>query len=237
MFLLLEAHEAPSASKGKRNESLTDGALGETLGYLLQGVDPVSEPLLWRSLEDKIMGYFSKSSPVNATKVSAKIVDALVNGNPACLSRVLPLLLDNDVVSLNCSHDKLAFRLRLAGGAVRSCQGMVTFEQSHPSAVVCLHHFLSALHVSHYIHHLSPIYSSRRIRLSGLTGAPPGALHDKQPCTNWTHREARQKSYLQARQGDAERTHCHLSQRYPTVVRSGRGRVAPVGHPQQLGTC
>ena len=26
-------------------------------------------------------------------------------------------------MTLNCSHDKLAFRLRLAGGAVRSCQG------------------------------------------------------------------------------------------------------------------
>ena len=69
VFLLLEAHEAPQAGKGKRRESITDGALGETLGYLLQAVDAVSEPLLWRSLEDKIMGYFSKSSPVNATKV------------------------------------------------------------------------------------------------------------------------------------------------------------------------
>ena len=69
MFALLESHEAPQAGKGKRQDSITDGALGETLGYLLQGVDPVAEPLLWRSLEDKIMGYFNKSSPVNATKV------------------------------------------------------------------------------------------------------------------------------------------------------------------------
>ena len=69
------------------------------------------------------MGYFSVNTPVNATKICAKIMGTLVNGNPACMSRVLPLLLDNDVVALNCSHDKLAFRLRLAGGALHFCQG------------------------------------------------------------------------------------------------------------------
>jgi len=58
--------------------------------------------------------------------VSTKLIDALVNANAGCVERVLPALLDADVLSLACSHDKLAFRLRLAGGALRACQGAGT---------------------------------------------------------------------------------------------------------------
>ena len=118
-FLLLEAHEAPQK---KKKESAIDGAVGETIGYLLQSVDAAADPALWDSLERKVLQYFSKSTPLNAAKASAKLVDALVNANPPCIARVLPAILDKDILSQSCSHDKLAFRLRLAGGALRSCQ-------------------------------------------------------------------------------------------------------------------
>ena len=74
----------------------------------------------------QILGYFKRSTPVNAAKVSTKLIDALVNAHAGCVERVLPALLDVDVLSLACSHDKLAFRLRLAGGALRACQGAGT---------------------------------------------------------------------------------------------------------------
>ena len=56
-------------------------------------------------------------------KVSAKIIESIINGNPAALPRVLESIIDSDVASGSCSAEKLAFRLRLAGGAVRSAQG------------------------------------------------------------------------------------------------------------------
>jgi hypothetical protein len=98
--------------------------VSEAVGYLFQALDPSAEPELFSTLETKILTFFKRSSPINAVKVSAKLIESVVNGNPASLPRVLEVLIDSDIATGNCSAEKLAFRLRLAGGAVRSAQGV-----------------------------------------------------------------------------------------------------------------
>ena len=120
VFALLEAHETPQ--KGKKSNAV-DGGVGEMIGYLFQAVDSTHSNILLKSMEDKVIGYFKRSTPINAAKISAKIIDSVVNGNSKSLVPILQVLLDSDVVKGDCSHEKLAFRLRLAGGAMRSSQG------------------------------------------------------------------------------------------------------------------
>lgn len=120
IFSLLDAHEEPQ--KGSR--SAVDGGIGETIGFLCQSISPVTEPALWALVEGKILDYFKSSSPINAVKVSGKIVESLVSINPSCLIRVLKSLLGGDIVNGSCSHDKLAFRMRVAGGGLRASQGL-----------------------------------------------------------------------------------------------------------------
>ena len=120
IFSLLGAHEEPQ--KGSR--SAVDGGIGETMGFLCQSISPTTEPALWALIEGKILDYFKTSSPINAVKVSGKIVESLVSVNPTCLIRVLKSLLGGDIVNGSCSHDKLAFRMRVAGGGLRASQGL-----------------------------------------------------------------------------------------------------------------
>jgi hypothetical protein len=68
------------------------------------------------------LDYFKQSTPINGVKVSAKIIESLVNANPSALNTILNSLLDSNVKEGACSIEKLGFRLRLAGGALRSSQ-------------------------------------------------------------------------------------------------------------------
>ena len=120
IFALLDAHEDPQ----KGSSSAVDGGIGETLGFLCQAINPSTEPALWALVEDKILDYFKRSTPLNAVKVAGKVVESLVSENPSSLNRILSALLTTDVANGSCSHDKLAFRLRIVGGGVRTSQGL-----------------------------------------------------------------------------------------------------------------
>jgi hypothetical protein len=141
IFVVLEAHEEPQSG---RKGTAVDGGIGGTVGHLFQAVDPVLEPLLWSTITSKILDYFQHSTPINAVKVSGKIIECIINANPSSLSQVLAVLLDKKVVE-NCSPDKLAFRLRLVGGATRSSQGYALVEEN----LTVLKPFLT----SEYTHH------------------------------------------------------------------------------------
>lgn len=139
IFSLLDAHEDPQ----KDSRSSVDGGVGETFGFLCQSINASAEPVLWNLVENKVIEYFKKSTPLNGVKVAGKIIESLVGSNPSCLQRVLGALLDSDIANGECSHDKLAFRLRLVGGGLRSSQGL------SPAVISTLTPFFT----SEYTHH------------------------------------------------------------------------------------
>mmetsp|Transcript_274 Transcript_274/g.332 ORF Transcript_274/g.332 Transcript_274/m.332 type:complete len:2038 (+) Transcript_274:135-6248(+) len=152
IFALLEAHEEPQ--RGKKG-SMVDGGIGETVGYLFQAIDSAADPALFKLLQDKILDYFKQSTPINGVKVSAKIIESLVNANPSTLNVTLDSLLDSNVKEGACSIEKLGFRLRLAGGALRSSQGYAAkaenFEILKPFfSTVYTHHAEKAVRKSAY---------------------------------------------------------------------------------------
>ena len=62
-----------------------------------------------------------QSTPKNSAKEWSRVVEVLTWSDAAALPRVLDVLLDTDVRLLACSADKLAYRLRVVGGALRRC--------------------------------------------------------------------------------------------------------------------
>ena len=86
-------------------------------------------------MQSKVIEFFQNTTPLNAAKASAKLMEAMVTSDPAILPHVLNALLTVPLSSsgsssssslVECySAEKVAFRLRLAGGALRcgtSCQ-------------------------------------------------------------------------------------------------------------------
>ena len=88
-------------------------------------------------MQSKVIEFFQNTTPLNAAKASAKLMEAMVTSDPAILPHVLNALLtvplsssgsssSSSLTLVECySAEKAAFRLRLAGGALRcgtSCQ-------------------------------------------------------------------------------------------------------------------
>lgn len=119
VFLLLEAQEA--RQKGQRENSIVS-SISETVYYLFAGIQ---HPTLRAALEGKVINYFKKSIPTNAAKASAKIFEYMIAFNPSSLERVLEELLLDVTSAEQISGEKIAFRLRLAGGAVRQATAQV----------------------------------------------------------------------------------------------------------------
>lgn len=124
IFLLLETQD--SHVKGAKESPLAS-SIAQCVGYLFQAL-PLPSSLckddreMREAVENKLIEYFAKSTPLNAVKVCAKIMDSLVFTNPKILERILKILLNDDVLQATLGGEKLAFRLRLAGGACREAQ-------------------------------------------------------------------------------------------------------------------
>lgn len=152
LFALLEAQEA--ALEGAKPSPLA-GAIGQVSSYLFQALRPLSglpeddsQQTQQRearvALQEQVRKYFTTTTPLNGVKGSAKLVEAMVTCDPALLPDVLRDLLcpstataasptgaeamevDTTASLLGAfSSDKLAFRLRLAGGACRAATSEV----------------------------------------------------------------------------------------------------------------
>lgn len=126
---LLDSQETPH--KHTRQSPLI-GRISECVAYLFQSMnvnDATAEDIsefidIRSSLEDRLLTYCKTTAHYNAAKTLAKIVEIAVATNPM---KLLPIfvseLLDNDVRTLSCSFEKVAFRLRLVGGACRNATG------------------------------------------------------------------------------------------------------------------
>ena len=84
---------------------------------------------LYPFFKEKILDYFAKSTPLNACKVSAKIVESVVCTNPGILPRFLQSILNKDVLSISYSTEKMAFRIRLAAGACKQSGGVALTQE------------------------------------------------------------------------------------------------------------
>ena len=140
IFTLLDAREEPQ--KGQKDGG---SSIGSCMFSLFRSIDPLQEPVLWAFVEKKILDYFKNSMPQNAVKISSMIFDALTNVNASSLNHILVTLLDSDVLNGVCSTEKLAFRLRICGGALRCCQGKIL----EPENFAIISHFFK----KEYTHH------------------------------------------------------------------------------------
>jgi hypothetical protein len=131
LFLLLDAQE--ERQKGQAS-SVLSGAMCECSFQVLQAIDC---PVLRRLVTDKLLARLTQTTPVHAAKTAAKLIEFIVASDPAShppaalisdkerpvggvLRSVLLQLMAGDVcVPGKVSPAKLAFRLRLIGGAVR----------------------------------------------------------------------------------------------------------------------
>jgi len=158
LFAVLEAQE--QAVEGAKASPLA-GALGQCATYLFQSLRPLPsnsctqtaqdlQSQLRREMQQKVRNYFVTSTPLNAAKASAKLVEAMVTADPIMLSGIVsdlllpsaaaghqqtqqqpqqqesqlpisvPVVLELPQMLLNTySYEKVAFRLRLVGGACR----------------------------------------------------------------------------------------------------------------------
>jgi hypothetical protein len=142
IFALLEAQEA--TVEGAKPSPLA-GAIGQVASYLFQSLRPLpgrgdddAQQIQQRdvrlAVQEQVRKYFASTTPLNGVKGSAKLVEAMVTADPSILNDVLKELLCPHLTSSSkvteedptaallaaFSADKLAFRLRLAGGACRA---------------------------------------------------------------------------------------------------------------------
>eukprot|EP00605_Chrysophyceae_sp_TOSAG23-4_P000346 GSChrysophyteH1.ASY1.ANO1.393.1 assembled CDS len=119
IFEVVEAQDEPK--KGNKAAHIV-GFVAECTALLFQSCsqyDDSSTSSMRAILENKVIEYYKHRLPVNAAKLSGKIVSCMTENNPKCLPRLLSALLDEDIVNATCSAEKISFRLRLLAGAVR----------------------------------------------------------------------------------------------------------------------
>ena len=137
LFAVLEAQEV--VVEGAKPSPL-DGAVGQVASYLFQALRPLpglaeSDPAqqkqttLRLNVQAQVRKFFNSTTPLNGVKGSAKLVEAMVTSDPSILHSMLTdLLVTNNNTSTGIvtsllhaySADKVAFKLRLAGGACRA---------------------------------------------------------------------------------------------------------------------
>lgn len=120
VFLLLETQE--EAVKNAPSSPL----IGNTIYFVsvfMQALtlgDPLRD-----AVEEKIIDYFLKSTPLKAAKISAQIIENLVTTNPNKWAVCVTTLLDEGVLSASYAAEKIAFRIRLVAGACKQASGEV----------------------------------------------------------------------------------------------------------------
>ncbi len=142
LFAVLEAQEV--VVEGAKPSPL-DGAVGQVASYLFQALRPLpglsendpaqqKQSALRLSVQTQVRKFFNTTTLLNGVKGSTKLVEAMVTSDPSILHSVLTDLLVTNTSSTTSttttdivtsllhaySADKVAFKLRLAGGACRA---------------------------------------------------------------------------------------------------------------------
>lgn len=125
-FALLDAIE------GKQEGRKVSGGIGpnmcECIGFLFQsmGTGPTAQ-----QVQAQVLEHFRKNTPSNATKVCGKLFEYMTAARPdAVLGAVIDAFLDKDTLTPgNSSTDRVAFRLRIVGGACRGSTGSTLVAQ------------------------------------------------------------------------------------------------------------
>lgn len=117
VFNFAENREKPRENEAKSHSSPsnTGAALCEAIDVVCSSADDEVHAMITK----KVLEYLKSGLPVNAAKEMAKLLEALVGRSPCILPDVIEVLIDDDIINNKCSYEKLAFRLRLIGGALR----------------------------------------------------------------------------------------------------------------------
>lgn len=124
-------------NKGNKNQHhLIAGSIAECCGHLFRSLKSghenraSSDDYLYTLLENKIIECCIKSSNYHSGKTLSKILRALGANNPSSVTNIFSALINDEVLNLSCSNEKLAFRLFLIAGICRSA-GDALLPHSH----------------------------------------------------------------------------------------------------------
>ena len=124
---IFEVVESQDELKKDQKSPAINGYINNCIEHLFQACswDKASGYALRTRLENKIVDYYHMSTPLNAGKISSKILATVTEFNPECTTRLLAGLLGPDILDGTCSSKKLAFRIRCCTGAIRCTSSQV----------------------------------------------------------------------------------------------------------------
>ena len=132
VFNLAENREKPRGNEARHHNSPsnTGAAICEAVDIVCSAMDDETHEIVTK----KVLEYLKSGLPINAAKEMAKLLESLVARRVEILPDVVRTLIDDDVRNNHCSHEKLEFRLRLLGGAVRraGAASIAVMEQISP---------------------------------------------------------------------------------------------------------
>jgi hypothetical protein len=200
-FAVLEAQE--QLVEGAKPSPLA-GAIGQCSTYLFQAMCdlpglPAEHPLQRKQravrlqAQTQVRRYFASTTPLNGVKGCAKLLEAMVTADTSILPDVVAELLDAggaaaasagtgevavaaaaDKLLSSYSADKVAFKLRLAGGACRAGTGAAI----SPSLAQLLHPILTSPLFCHHEEKVVRVATGKLLKdvLKGLTSIYPTNL-------------------------------------------------------------
>ena len=115
IFMLAEKREVPRKSGNSQHSMNIGASISETVEVFFSAVDDE----MHARATSKVLEFLRSSLPMNAAKELASMLASIVASRPSTLPVIVDTLLDRDILTNQCSPDKLAFRLRLLGGAMR----------------------------------------------------------------------------------------------------------------------
>lgn len=120
IFLLLNSKE--SKKDGKNTSQTTSPLTSYIEESFFEIVSCLNSKLRFNVL-NMILDYINSPNAFNAIKEIGKMLEALISLEPSLLPIVLEKLIDLDLISGDCSHEKLSLKIRLIGATLRRAQG------------------------------------------------------------------------------------------------------------------
>jgi hypothetical protein len=131
IILLAENKEPPRQTSNNSNNSNTlSSIVNECLEVFFCALDDDMHEVATA----KVLDFLKSSLPINASKEISNLLNSLVASKPTVLSRVLQVLIDDDLKENKSSAEKLVFRMYLMSGAIKRAGKEIisVFEQIRP---------------------------------------------------------------------------------------------------------
>lgn len=112
-------------SESQRNQM---DLFGDSFLSLFESIDGASSEVIRDAIENKIISFVQNCNIYKASKLISILVCSMVHCNPSCLNKLLPLLIDKDLIEQTLPREKLSFRLTIIGAACRKAGSQFLFK-------------------------------------------------------------------------------------------------------------